>query len=103
MKKEQSKNKKEPLGEELLPEYNFKGGIRGKHYKAYQKGHLVKVHKPGGSVSLQYFKLQDGAVILEPDVRRYFPDSDSVNQALRSLIELIPKKRRALKKDLAFS
>lgn len=29
-------------------------------------------------------------VTLDPDVRRYFPDSESVNRTLRSLIALIP-------------
>jgi hypothetical protein len=29
-------------------------------------------------------------------VREYFPDSDAVNDALRSLIALIPKKHKAL-------
>ena len=32
--------------------------------------------------------------MLEPDVKKYFPDSESVNHALRTLIELIPTKRR---------
>ncbi|HGJ66142.1 TPA: hypothetical protein ENS27_12290 [bacterium] len=35
---------------------------------------------------------EDGAVMLEPDVKEYFPDSESVNNALRSLISLIPDK-----------
>ena len=35
---------------------------------------------------------------LVPDVRRYFPDSDAVNAALRGLIALIPAKRRAARK-----
>jgi hypothetical protein len=30
-------------------------------------------------------------VTLDPDVRRYFPDSESVNRTLRSLIALIPE------------
>lgn len=30
-------------------------------------------------------------VALDPDVRRYFPDSESVNRTLRSLIALIPE------------
>jgi hypothetical protein len=29
---------------------------------------------------------------VEPDVREYFPTSESVNKALRSLIEIMPKK-----------
>jgi len=78
----------------MLAEYDFTGkkGVRGKYHEAYQEGHTVKVYKDDGSVTVQYFTLQDGAVMLEPDVREYFPDSESVNKALRSLIALVPKK-----------
>jgi hypothetical protein len=31
--------------------------------------------------------------MLEPDVRQYFPTSESVNKALRSLIEMMPKRQ----------
>jgi len=79
----------------MRPEYDFRGGERGKHFKAYRKGHAVKVRKADGTTNIQYFKLEDGAVMLEPDVRKYFADSESVNAALRSLITLIPKKRRS--------
>jgi hypothetical protein len=77
-----------------LPEYNFLGkkGIRGKYYQAYRHGHTVRVCREDGSFDVQYFTLADGAVMLEPDVRSYFPDSKSVNRALRSLIALIPQK-----------
>lgn len=34
-------------------------------------------------------------VILEPDVYEYFPNSQAVNQALRTLISLVPEKRKA--------
>ncbi len=78
---------------EMLPEYDFKDGIRGKHYKAYRKGHTVKINKIDGTTTVQYFKLEDGAVIIEPDVREYFPDSKAVNKALRTLIGLFPKKK----------
>jgi hypothetical protein len=84
--------------EDMRPEYDFstmKGGVRGKHYKAYREGHKVVVHKEDGTDSVQYFKLEDGAVMLEPDVRKYFPTSDAVNKVLRSLIEIIPAKRSA--------
>mgnify|MGYP001558533024 CR=1 FL=1 len=37
---------------------------------------------------------KEGAVVLEPDILTYFPDSESVNRALRCLIPLMPKKRR---------
>lgn len=77
-------------------EYDFakiKGGVRGKYYKAYRAGHSVHIHKNDGTTVVQHFKLEDGAVMLEPEVRKYFPDSDAVNRTLRSLIGLIPKRR----------
>ena len=89
MKKQQSKKEKD-----MLPEYDFSGkkGVRGKYYRAYQEGHTVRVQQEDGSVVTRYFTLEDGAVLLTPDVRKYFPDSESVNQALRGLISLIPNK-----------
>jgi hypothetical protein len=93
MKKKTSKQQ-EAENHDMLPEYDFKNGIRGKHYKAYRKGHTVKIHKMDGTTTVQYFKLEDGAVMLEPDVRKYFPDSEAVNKALRSLIDLIPRKKK---------
>ncbi|MBI4962133.1 MAG: hypothetical protein HY913_02550 [Desulfomonile tiedjei] len=84
---------------DMKPEYDFstmKGGVRGKYYKAYRSGHKVVVHKEDGTDSLQYFKLEEGAVMLEPDVKKYFPTSDSVNKALRSLIEILPLKKSAI-------
>ena len=78
----------------MLPEYDFSKGVRGKHYKAYRKGHSVKIHKTDGTTRVQHFKFEDGAVMLEPDVRVYFRDSEAVNSVLRSLITLVPPKRR---------
>lgn len=77
----------------MLPEYDFSGkkGIQGKYYQAYRQGHTVRVIQEDGSATTQYFTLEDGAVLLAPDVQRYFPDSESVNQALRGLIQLIPQ------------
>jgi len=54
--------------DDLRPEYNLaalKGAIRGKYYKQAIAG--------------------TNLVLLEPDVARAFPDSDSVNRALRLL------------------
>ena len=82
MKKE-AKNFK---NEEMREEYDFSDGVRGKHYKAYREGHTVHIHKEDGSTSVNYFTQEDGAIILDPDVKAYFPDSESVNKALRSLI-----------------
>ena len=90
---------REPITvEDLRAQYDFstmKGGVRGKYYEAYREGHKVVIHKEDGTKSVQYFKLEDGAVMLEPDVRKYFPNSEAVNKALKSLIEIIPTKRRA--------
>jgi hypothetical protein len=80
---------------DMHPEYDFRDGVRGKHHKAYRKGHTVRINRADGSTTVQYFTLEDGAVMLEPDVREYFPDSEAVNNALRSLIKLIPQKPRS--------
>ena len=82
MKKE-AKNFK---NEEMREEYDFSDGVRGKHYKAYREGYTAYIHKEDGSTSVNYFTQEDGAIILDPDVKSYFPDSESVNKALRSLI-----------------
>lgn len=90
------KTKPNPQPEqEMKREYDLRGkkGVRGKYYRAYRQGHTVRITQQNGTVSEQHFTLQDGAVLLEPDVRRYFPDSDSVNAALRSLIALIPSNK----------
>lgn len=81
---------------DMLPEYDFKGkkGVRGKYAKAMQKGYTVHITNNDGTVTIQHFIPRESAVVLDPDVRTYFPDSESVNRALRSLIELIPEKSR---------
>ena len=38
--------------------------------------------------------LDSFSVIIAPDIRAYFPDSESVNRALRCLIPLLPQKRK---------
>ena len=53
---------------DLRPEYDFSRGKRGVHHEAYRKGTNV--------------------VFLEPDLVDAFPDSDSVNHALRLLVRL---------------
>ncbi len=82
----------------MLPEYNFAGkkAARGKHAKAMREGYTVTVHQKDGTALAQNFTLQENAVVLDADVRRYFPDSESVNRALRSLIALIPEKRQSV-------
>ena len=81
---------------EMRAEYDFSRGVRGKHYREYREGHAVRVRKVDGTVSVQYFTQEEGAVMLDPDVRARFPDSESVNRALRALIrEPRPRYSRA--------
>lgn len=95
--KNNSNKRKKKVGE-MRAEYNFSGGVRGKHADAYQQGHTVTIRKEDGTTIVQNFKLEEGAVILEPDVREYFPDAESVNNALRILIPIAPKTRKKLSK-----
>lgn len=98
MKKASTKTTAE--GDDMRAEYDFTGGIRGKHYGAMQGGYTITVHQADGSTEVREVKPHEGAVVLAPDVLEYFPDSESVNAALRSLIKLIPsKRRRASKKE----
>jgi hypothetical protein len=52
----------------MRPEYDFTEGVRGVHHEAYRAGTNV--------------------VFLEPDLVAAFPDSASVNEALRLLVRL---------------
>jgi hypothetical protein len=54
--------------DDMKPEYDLRGGVRGKYYKQYMEGTNV--------------------VLLDPDVAVVFHDSESVNQALRALIKV---------------
>jgi hypothetical protein len=91
MKKEMIEEE-EVADSDMRDEYDFSGGVRGKHYKKMQAGYTITVHKADGSTVIQDVPPQEGTIILEPDVREYFPDSESVNTTLRSLIKLIPQK-----------
>lgn len=86
---------KNPKDADLLPEYNFKGkkGVRGKYAKAMKKGYSVRVLNEDGTAKIQYFVPKESAIVLDPDVSAFFPDSASVNHALRTLLELVPIKR----------
>jgi len=84
---------------EMRPEYDFRSAVRGRHYKPLHKGYAVHVHKSDGTTVVKHFKPKEGTVTLEPDVREYFPDSEAVNAALRSLIHLMgsmPRKSKSL-------
>ena len=91
-----SSNKRKKKVGEMRAEYELSGGVRGKHADQYQEGHTVTVHKKDGATIVQNFKLEEGTVILEPDVREYFPDSESVNNALRTLISIAPRTRKKI-------
>ena len=71
----------------MMDEYDFSGqkGVRGKYAKAYKKGHSVRVYDGDKLISDDYF------AVIEPDVRAYFPDSISINKALRKIISIVPK------------
>jgi hypothetical protein len=59
---------------DMLEEYDFSKGIQGKYAKKYAEGTNV--------------------VVIEPDVAKYFPDHESVDKALRSLTEIIKRRRK---------
>jgi hypothetical protein len=59
---------------DMLDEYDFSRGVRGKYAKRYAEGTNV--------------------VVLAPDVAEYFPDSESVNAALRALVGIARKNVR---------
>ena len=88
-----------PIEDDMRPEYDLSGGVQGKHYKDLQRGYTVTIHYADGTSSVTEVKPGEGVVVLAPDVRQYFPDSDSVNAVLRSLIGLVPKPAKAIGKD----
>lgn len=72
MRKESSRQ--EP--EEMLPEYDFSGGVRGKYASRFTKDTIM--------------------VVLDPDVAEVFPDPKSVNKALRALGHIIRDRARKI-------
>ena len=59
---------------EMREEYDFSGGVRGKYAKRYAEGTNV--------------------VILDPELSDLFPDSKSVNEALKYLAKLVRQTRK---------
>ena len=59
--------------ETMRSHYDFSGGVRGKYAARYREGTNV--------------------VLLDPDVAAAFPDSESVNKALRALLSGVPARR----------
>ncbi|MEW6402177.1 MAG: hypothetical protein AB1649_10280 [Chloroflexota bacterium] len=77
--------------DEMRAEYDFSKAERAKFYRPLDKGYTVHVHKKDGTEIVNHYTLAEGTVLLAPDVAEYFPDSESVNEALRSLIQLMDK------------
>ena len=77
--------------DEMRAEYDFSKAERGKFYRPLDKGYTVHVHKKDGTAVVNHYTLAEGTVLLDPDVLEYFSDSESVNEALRSLIRLTEK------------
>ncbi len=77
---------------DMRPEYDFSGGTRGKHFRELQEGYRVIIYHKDGSTTEQEFEPGQNVILLDPDLLPYFPDSESVNQTLRSLVALIPRK-----------
>lgn len=60
-------SQKDEEADEMRPEYDFTGAVRGKYYERYRAGTNV--------------------VVLDPDVAEVFSTSQAVNEALRVLIK----------------
>jgi hypothetical protein len=58
----------------MRAEYDFSGGVRGKYVDQYRRGTNV--------------------VLLDPEVAEAFPDSKSVNDALRALLAVATRAER---------
>lgn len=63
---------------DMREEYDFSGGVRGKHADRYARGSNV--------------------IVLDPDVAEVFPDSKAVNEALRLLAKLAGRQAKKLSK-----
>jgi hypothetical protein len=77
----------------MRPEYDFTGGVRGKYARELREnGYTIRVYNADGTFTETRI-LGEKTVILAPDVSEYFPDSQAVNHALRTLLSLVPEKR----------
>jgi hypothetical protein len=88
-----------PAQDDMRPAYAFTGvpGVRGKHAAASRQGDTRTVHHPDGTRAGTTVRPLEGSVVLDPDVQAYFPDAEAVNTALRGLMALRPRRRRARK------
>ena len=58
---------------DMMEEYDFSKGVRGRYAERYAEG--------------------TNLVLIDPDVAQFFPDHASINDALRSLMEIIKKRQ----------
>lgn len=72
------KAKSQVADADMRAEYDFSGAVRGKYYERFRE-----------SCNL---------VLLEPDVAAAFPNSASVNQALRALAQVARKSARVVRR-----
>jgi hypothetical protein len=79
--------------DEIKP-VDFTGGVRGKHSVSYRRGHTVKIRHDDDTVTVQRFIPDKDAILLDKDVKAFFPNAEAVNNALRTLINIIPTKRK---------
>jgi len=63
--------------DEVLPHYDFKGGVRGKYADRYPQSHGAKL------------------VAVDSEIYAFFGNSDAVNSALRALMMSIIEEREA--------
>jgi uncharacterized DUF497 family protein len=64
-------------GKDMQAEYDFSRGVRGKHFRRYNRGANV--------------------VVLEPDVAKVFSNAETVNDSLRALAGIIRRQKAAVK------
>jgi hypothetical protein len=65
----------------MRTEYDFSEGVRGKHAVQYAAGTNV--------------------VVIEPDVAAEFPTAEEVNETLRTVAQLLQRRRKSMKRKTA--
>ena len=75
-KKESNIEKMKNKQEDILPEYDFISGTRGKYAKRFAKSTNI--------------------VVLEPDMAKIFHDSESVNETLRAIAKIAQRSKKRL-------
>jgi hypothetical protein len=67
---------KKKITPDMLPEYDFKKGIRGKYAKKFAQG--------------------TNLVVLDADLHKSFPDSESVNETLRAITKIAQRNKKQI-------